>query len=126
MVAEQSMLAFVDAEGIFGAVGRGDSILIRSSFFATLHRNGGRIPRRQDIESDTPDAIVSAKELRRMYQHGRTVGGFRAMPVIVVSYCWASREHPDPEAHLLAALVDLLANEERKYRERGFRELAVF
>ena len=95
---------FVDSEGLYAPLERGDVILVRSSFLKGLYSSGGRLLQRQQIEADHSDAIVSTKELRRMHRMGHTFGGFRAMPVVAVSYCWETPEHPDPAGYLLAAL----------------------
>ncbi|CAE7640528.1 Nlrc5 [Symbiodinium sp. CCMP2456] len=73
----------------------GDAVLVRGSWLAELARGkrGAVLPRRQQLPSE---AICDAAD----------VGG--GMPLLAVSYCWATAAHADPEGQQLRVLGRLL------------------
>eukprot|EP00927_Polykrikos_kofoidii_P060846 TRINITY_DN55755_c0_g1_i1.p1 TRINITY_DN55755_c0_g1~~TRINITY_DN55755_c0_g1_i1.p1 ORF type:complete len:680 (+),score=119.15 TRINITY_DN55755_c0_g1_i1:285-2324(+) len=87
----------------------GDAVLLRGSWLVSLAENRGVLPRRQELPEE---AVCGAKSVLDT-------------PVIVVSHCWQSPDHPDPEGdqlqHLSEALKLYLAS-----AERGAEDVAVF
>ncbi|CAK0897862.1 unnamed protein product [Prorocentrum cordatum] len=86
------------------------------------------LKRRQELPDN---AFVSAEELRDVWEDGRRGGPDRALPIVAVSACWDTREHPDPTGRQLKMIVDTLKSERTKYCQRwflfgGFSEMGVF
>ncbi|CAE7572113.1 Nlrc5 [Symbiodinium natans] len=73
----------------------GDAVLVWGSWLADLARSkrGAVLPRRQQLP---PEAICNAAD----------VGG--GIPLLAVSYCWATAAHADPEGQQLRILGQLL------------------
>ena len=53
--------------------------------------------------------------------------GFKNVLIIVVSYCWASREHPDPEGVHVWKIKQIIARMRSKFsKEIGKKKIAIF
>merc|ERR1719174_3677068 len=64
-----------------------------------------RCPRRQEIQ---PSAFISCMALQHVWQEG---GRQDWLPIIALSYCWLTPEHPDPKSEqfsMVAKVVDIL------------------
>lgn len=69
--------------------------LISSEYLVHLNTAGKRLPPRQEIERDNPSAIFNGvlnEDVR----------------VIAMSYCWQTKEHPDPDMEILDSLCTFL------------------
>lgn len=77
------------------SLAEGDAVLVWGSWLAKHARGRGAVlPRRQELP---PEAICG---------HEEVIAG---TPLLAVSYCWATRTHPDPEGQqlrLMGALLD--------------------
>ena len=86
---------------------------------------------RQQMEADVPDAYMTLDEVKK---HSKKIDSYnRRLAAGGVSYCWETREHPDPEGNSLLALADaieechLQKREERYGRYGGFpSEMGIF
>jgi len=67
-------------------------------------RSGRPLPRRQDLP---PEALWSPEALISRYEDPRA--GRRPPNLIVVSYCWHTREHPDPRGDQMRMLGRILS-----------------
>ena len=68
-----------------------------------------RLPRRQDLERDEPDAFYSAEEVRRLETNDRQEDyGFTQLSIVSVSHAWETSVHPDPRGANLLLLVDAI------------------
>ena len=67
-----------------------------------------RLPRRQDLERDEPDAFYSAEEVRQLETNYMQHIGFTQLPIVSVSHAWESSVHPDPRGANLLLLVDAI------------------
>ena len=98
--------------------------LVRKSYLISLSKAGGVLPRRQDIP---PDAFITVEELRRLtpkdeygQAHTRVGVGYTRppgliskntyLPIIVISFCWLTAKHPDPEGKQLKVVAERLEN----------------
>ena len=91
-----------------------------------LRREAAPLPHRSQIEKEHPEAIMPVEECEAGHAKMREVaaearrGGIShtseaeraaldAVPVFVLSHCWETPDHPDPEARTLQALAKALA-----------------
>ena len=86
------------------------------------------ISRRQDL----PDEAIFSERIQEpdnkdLPRTGQPMG-FKNVVIIVVSYCWASREHPDPMGKHLAILKRVLAfmRSPKCAKEIGKKKIAIF
>jgi len=64
------------------------------------------LPRRQDLPEE---AFIAADEVRALQPRSPNDDlAARRVAVVAVSYCWFTREHPDPDGDTLLALADAL------------------
>ncbi|CAE7219579.1 NLRC3, partial [Symbiodinium necroappetens] len=88
-----------------------DIRLVRADFILKLHREGQRLPRRQEAESayvDGRTALVTHEEVQ-VWADGKAPDGTQ---VISLSHCWESREHCDPYGYQVSKLAKALNGEE--------------
>ena len=83
--------SFLRLPDVYDEGGEFDILLIKAEWLIECFRNGGRLVRRQDL----PDSA---------FYRGKVE--FRA--VICISYCWLSKEHPDPDGWHLSYLGRML------------------
>ena len=147
---------YTTPDPIWSRIGSGEVILIRASWL--LRRAGYRpidhngevrdslgahavgwvpqeapkpLPRRQDLEANFPEAVMSLSELQALHRRFQDVAanaqrtrgayavpevgsakddGVDALPVLSVSHCWETAVHPDPECRTLRILAAELAD----------------
>ncbi|CAK0847120.1 unnamed protein product, partial [Prorocentrum cordatum] len=100
--------------------------LVRTSWL--LQQRGTAPKGRQEL---LEKAIVSAEELRAVWEAGGRGGKDQVAPIITISFCWDSREHPDPKGLQLNLVADTLEKERRNYSTangdlKWFSEMGVF
>ncbi|CAK0833800.1 unnamed protein product [Prorocentrum cordatum] len=93
-----------------------------------LQQRGAVLKRRQELPEE---AFVSADELRAVWEAGGRGGKDQVAPIIAISFCWDSREHPDPKGLQLNLVIDTLQMERLKYSTakgdfKGFGEMGIF
>ena len=116
-----------------------------------MAKQKGVLPRRQDLERESPEAFISAAELRAQHaafeqhlslsharrtllrgsvltradgsKHGRRVA---RVPVLSLSHTWLTQDHPDPFGHTVAEIGRIIARERRLWRRCGVTEFGVF
>ncbi|CAK0813497.1 unnamed protein product, partial [Prorocentrum cordatum] len=91
-------------------------------------QRGTVLKRRQELPEE---AFVSADELRAVWEAGGRGGKDQVAPIVTISFCWDSREHPDPNGVQLSLVIDTLETERRKYSKakgdfKGFSEMGIF
>ena len=107
--------------------------LVRASWLVAHSKAGRVLPRRQEVPEE---AFLSVDELRKLWDrsgptwshHGNPDG---VLPIVVISFCWLSASHPDPEGQQLAKVAAALEREKSRYAQahdwfRGFEEMGVF
>ena len=86
-----------------------------------------RLPRRQDLERDEPDAFMSPEELEALPRNEQT----GSLALGASSYCWLSPQHPDPLGEQLMSLASAIERAQMKGehgnpRDHAFPSEAAF
>lgn len=96
-------------------------VLLSAKWLIAWSKGGRRLPRRQELPAE---AFLSLAELQRIRENRAQVDldpsdhwEKRTMPIVVISYCWLTAQHPDPDGIQLKLIVALL--EEQFVRCRG-------
>lgn len=83
--------------------------LVRAQYLWQLHREGGSLPRRQELDGvrfpladREHDCLVRPDELR----HWAEDDSPQRPQIFAISHCWESREHPDPCGYQLGLIHD--------------------
>ena len=102
----------------------GNVRLPRASWVVAHGKAGGVLARRQGLPAE---AFIGVKELKQMFGKGNEDG---VLPIIAISFCWATPAHPDPDGSQLRSIVKVLEQEMRKYMAKGsfkgFKEMGIF
>ncbi|CAE7833771.1 NLRC3, partial [Symbiodinium sp. CCMP2592] len=88
-----------------------DIRLVRAHFILKLHREGQRLPRRQEAESayvEGHTALVTHEEVQA-WADGVAPEGTK---IVSLSHCWESKEHCDPLGYQLAKITTALTGKE--------------
>jgi len=122
---------FTDAASLFDALactvqGLHPVRLVRMSWL--LQQRGTVLKRRQELPEE---AFVPAGELRQVWEAGERGGRDKVAPIITISFCWDTRDHPDPTGKQLELVIDTLEKERHKYAALrlgfpGFTEMGIF
>ena len=87
-----------------------------------------RLPRRQDLERDEPEAFMSVERLKELpRKHGPAK--LERLHAAASSYCWLTPAHPDPLGEQLVSLAEAIekAEKEGRYDFQHFpSEAAIF
>lgn len=84
---------------LIAAVASGDTALLKGSWLVQHCASAeGPLPARQDCP---PEAFWQAGDLQRVVNISRTMQDPIAVPVVALSYCWETAEHPDPSGEQL-------------------------
>ena len=76
-----------------------------------------RLPRRQDLERDEPEAFMSVERLKELpRKHGFFAKAPKRLQAAASSYCWLSPAHPDPLGEQLVSLAEAI---EKAEKEKG-------
>jgi len=114
---------YTSPDSIWAALQTESVRLPRMSWLIELARAGGVLPRRQDVPKE---AFAPLSELKEMYGDGNKDG---LLPIIAISFCWDTPQHPDPEGKQLATVAAALEKNKSKYSSFGkhsFPEMGVF
>ena len=65
------------------------------------------LPRRQELERDHPEALLSVDEVRALKRGGRV----DSLRVLSISHAWATPQHPDPLGATLVAFAEQVRRE---------------
>ncbi len=112
-VSLADLTRYTKPDAIWAALEAGHVALLSASYLLKLAREGGVLSRRQDLP---PEAFICVEELKRLYGKGNYD---RALPIIAISFCWDSPQHPDPRGEQLATVAAALEREMPKYAEFG-------
>ena len=144
---------------------RPEVALLKASFLLARAASGSPLPPRQVLERECPEAYITVEELRERHARftalssrlarstapdevqGRSVDVMRgermtyssqleAVPIVVISYKWREKAHPDRHGHTLREVARVLHDEingegatehcQMGYRAWGFDEVGVF
>ena len=101
----------------------GNVRLLRASWTVAHGKAGGVLARRQGLPAE---AFIGVKELKQMFGKGNEDG---VLPIIAISFCWATPAHPDPDGTQLRTIVKVLESEMQKYSTglgKGFKDMGIF
>ena len=82
-----------------------------------------RLPRRQDLERDEPEAFMSVERLKELPRKHHDVERLQAA---ASSYCWLTPAHPDPLGEQLVSLAEAIEKAEKEGRYKFPSEAAIF
>ena len=109
-------------DAIWEALATGHVRLVRSSWL--INNRGGVLPRRQELPES---AFFSVDELKWILAGAAEHDNFdQLLPIVAISFCWASPTHPDPNGHQLTVVANALQLEAPKYASYGFEDMGVF
>eukprot|EP00966_Prymnesium_polylepis_P134731 3113974-Prymnesium_polylepis.1 len=80
---------------------------------------GGILARRQDLPDE---AFIGVEELQRIFGEGNKDD---VLPIIAISFCWATPAHPDPDGSQLRTIVEVLEREMKKYATAEMKKYAT-
>lgn len=92
-----SPLKYVSDASFHEALESGDTVLVKGSWLAQRAVSSSLLPRRQELQTQAPEAIWNTGELMSRMSQGAVI-------IVAVSYCWLTREHPDPKGRQLSTL----------------------
>ena len=102
--------------------------LLKATKIVELWKQGKVLARRQELPDDF---FLTAEQVEELFKGaGRNRDG--VLPIIVISFCWLSAAHCDPDGLHLATIAKALEREMPKYAKdlggffKGFKEMAVF
>ncbi len=88
-----------------------------------------RLPRRQDLERDEPEAFMSVERLKELPRKHGTYKNIERLQAAASSYCWLTPAHPDPLGEQLVSLAEAIekAEQDKGGFHDGFpSEAAIF
>merc|ERR1719387_2193552 len=98
-------------------VNSGAVALVQGMWLAEHSTKGLPLSRRQELP---PEAFWKSKELAKLMEESEALAverwGIPAIPVVAVSYCWLTMEHPDPKGETLQMLGALVQEHVVYYR----------
>jgi len=84
----------------------GDTAILKGTWISRFSKQGGIMPRRQDLPDD---AVWSPEELCAWLNEGELIyNWFGRVPLVALSYCWETSEHPDPRGEQLARVAKVI------------------
>lgn len=113
---------YTDAEALFTVLEAGGgnaTLILRASWIKT--QRGQLLPKRGDLLP--PEAAITVAELRAIHKASRCRHG--ALPVIVVSHFWRTKEHPDPDGVTLDLIITALEQQWCYYTRNGVNDLGL-
>ena len=86
-----------------------------------------RLPRRQDLERDEPEAFMSVERLKELpRRYGSEYTPVERLHAAASSYCWLTPAHPDPLGEQLVSLAEAIEKAETEGRLKFPSEAAIF
>lgn len=99
---------YLKFDSLRAALVGGDTALIRGSWLVGFFSHGyGVLPCRQELP---PEAFFSPEDALKA-------------PIVAISYCWLTPEHPDPRCQQLRVIASVIDHWNRSYPDK---DLAVF
>lgn len=119
---------YTDPASIWEALKARHVRLIRMTWLIKLAKKGGILGRRQDLP---PEAFIDVEELMLIYDKSGKGGPDHVLPIVAISFCWLSAQHPDPDGTLLCTIAERLESEQAKFSAscqtfNGFNDIGVF
>ena len=73
-----------------------------------------RLPRRQDLERDEPEAFMSVERLKKLPRKHGANNSVERLQAAASSYCWLTPAHPDPLGEQLVSLAEAIEKAEKE------------
>lgn len=105
-----SLATFRSLDALRSALRDGDVKLVRGSWLVSVAKQHGTLPRCQELP---PHSICGEEMLANC-------------PVVAISYCWRTPEHPDPDGDILRFLGMLIEQWLEYVTKAGVPDVAVF
>ena len=70
------------------------------------------LPHRQILENMAPEAFIGPEEIEKLPLGIEKRSMPIPLPILCVSHCWATAQHPDPLGHTVVALADAIKREQ--------------
>eukprot|EP00966_Prymnesium_polylepis_P279238 6451189-Prymnesium_polylepis.1 len=118
---------YTEPESIWAALMSGNVRVLRASWLVAHGKAGHILARRQDLPEE---AFIGVDELKRILGEGNPDG---VLPIIAISFCWATPAHPDPDGSQLRTVVKVLEREMKTYAYtsefggfKAFNDMGIF
>jgi len=106
---------------------KGDGVaLLRGSFIIEEARWERALPRRQECPAD---AYISLEELKAIFKSSKArppSARYKRLPIVAISYCWHTKQHPDPQGVTLKLIAIKLLEYMQTFAKYGIKEVGVF
>ena len=119
LAAAVDLTRYTEPMSVWEALTKGHVRLVKMSWIIEWSKAGKILARRQDLPEE---AFISVDELKALYGKGNRDG---VLPIIAISFCWLTPQHPDPEGKQLAMVAAQLEREKAKYGTL-FSEMGIF
>ena len=106
--SSKELARYVDCSELRELTEGADVALVKASYFLKLNAAGKRLPRRQDLPAE---ALVDAMMSSRIFSEIEFVSAsnfafnMQFPGLVIVSYAWGSRDHPDEHGNLLREVL---------------------
>uniref|UniRef100_A0A7S4Q2M2 Uncharacterized protein n=1 Tax=Alexandrium monilatum TaxID=311494 RepID=A0A7S4Q2M2_9DINO len=110
---------YTSCDSVWRALEGGDTVLIRGSWLMACWRSARLLPRRQELP---PEAVWDVGELMAAPPGMDGI----AVPILAISHCWETSDHPDPQGGQLQILGRILEQRLASRDHEAVRDLAVF
>jgi hypothetical protein len=102
---------FTTVETIWDALGDEPApvVLISAKWLMSWSKSGRKLPRRQELPADAFLSLAAMQRISKDRLDWNATGvGDGVLPIVVISYCWLTAKHPDPDGAQLKIIVSLL------------------
>lgn len=101
---------YCDKDALKAVLDEGDVVLVRGSWLVELYKKRGLLPSRQELP---PEAVCSAQHTLKA-------------PIVAISHCWLTPDHPDPHGVQLRVLANLIEAWNRWHQRSPESDPAIF
>eukprot|EP00929_Paragymnodinium_shiwhaense_P069670 TRINITY_DN3513_c1_g1_i1.p1 TRINITY_DN3513_c1_g1~~TRINITY_DN3513_c1_g1_i1.p1 ORF type:complete len:737 (-),score=166.51 TRINITY_DN3513_c1_g1_i1:459-2669(-) len=115
LARRDGLLAYTSADSIWSLLAAGHVTLVKGSWLLSMFGSEAdspksvQLPRRQELPAEAVWDLGDLQEVADAL--AERMPSLQCLPIVVVSYCWLKKEHPDPEneqMQLLCSNLELL------------------